>query len=207
MKKVLLLTIVVFLTACAGRQVNTVLPLTDSADAPYANVLVVSLFNSFDRRRILERAIVKELAAQGVRAVASTSRMNTRTPLNRDTFTAMVEELGSDAVLVTQLVDVETDGKLKTMRPDATYTFGSTRYFNVWSVQLNEYREPPTVAMKDVVVLASQVYSVQTQEPVWGIESTITVKRNLDDPMDYSLITDEAKAIVARLAGDGLLAR
>ncbi len=207
MKKILVATICMLLAGCAGRQVTTVQPLSESADAPYANVLVVSLFNSFDRRRILERAIVKELGERGIRAVASTSRMNTRTPLNRDTFVAMVDELGSDAVLVTQLVDVETEGKVKTRRPDATYNFGPTRYYNVWTVELTEYREPPTIATKSAVVLASRVYSAETKEPVWAIESKLTVRKDLDDPMDYSLITDEAKSIVGRLARDGLLAQ
>jgi len=206
-KRILVAAACVFLAACAGRQVTTIQPLGESADAPYANVLVVSLFDSFDRRRILERALVKQLAERGVRAVASTSRMNTRTPLSRSTFVAMVDELGSDAVLVKQLVDIETEGKLQTRRPDATYNFGPTRYYNVWSVELTEYREPPTVAMKDTVALATQVYSVETKEPVWGIESKVTIKKNLDDPMDYSLITGEAESIVGHLARDGLLAQ
>ena len=72
---------------------------------------------------------------------------------------------------------------------------------------MTEYREPPTVAMKDTVALATQVYSVETKEPVWGIESKVTIKKNLDDPMDYSLITGEAESIVGHLARDGLLAQ
>lgn len=206
MKKVLLATISICIAACAGRQVTTVQPLSESADAPYANVLVVSLFSSFDRRRIFERAIVDQLAERGIRAVPSTSRMNTRTPLNRNTFVAMVEELGSDAVLVTQLVDVETTGKVKTMRPEATYKVGPTYYFNVWSVDLTEYREPPAIEVKDNIILAAQVYSARTKEPVWGIETRLTIKKNLEDPLGQSVIVAEAESIARNLARDGLIA-
>lgn len=112
MKKLLLvMTIGLAIAACGGRQITRVLPLSDSADAPYDRVLVVSLFNSFDRRRFFERAIVSQLTERGAKAVASTSRMTTRTPLNRETFEAMVEDLGADAVLVTQVIDVDTQGK------------------------------------------------------------------------------------------------
>jgi hypothetical protein len=39
--------------------------------------------------------------------VASTSMMDTRTPMIRDTFMEMVESLDADAVLVTQLVSLQ----------------------------------------------------------------------------------------------------
>ena len=208
MRRVLILTIIALLaTACGGRQVTRVLPLNEAADAPYDNVLVISLFSSFDRRRIFERAIVDELSKRGIRAVPSTSKMTTRTPLSRDTFVAMVRELGSDAVLVTQIVDAETSGKVKTMRPEATYNFSPTRYFNVWNVDYTEYREPPGIESRSTLLLATQMFSARTQEPVWIIETTTTVKRDIADPFDFSLIIDEAQAIARELERDGLVGR
>ena len=72
-KSVLLVSVAVLLAACAGPQVTRTQPLDRSADAPYSNVLVVSMFKSFDMRRIFEREIVEQLEARGVKAVASTS--------------------------------------------------------------------------------------------------------------------------------------
>jgi hypothetical protein len=205
-RKVLILAIIALVaSACGGRQVTRVVPLAESADVPYENVLVVALFSSFDRRRIFERAVVDELSQRGIRAVASTSKMTTKTPLSRDTFVAMVRELGSDGVLVTQLVDADTSGKVKTMRPEATYNVSPTRYFNVWNVDYTEYREPPDIESKTRLILGTQMFSAATQEPVWIIETATTVKRNIADPMDFSLIVDEADAIVGELARDGLI--
>lgn len=85
-KTIVLLTATVLLSSCAGTQVSRVQPLSEGADAPYSNILVISLFEMFDTRRWVEEAIVKELSARGIRAVASTSHMNTKTPLVRETF-------------------------------------------------------------------------------------------------------------------------
>ncbi len=209
MKKLALLAaLTLFLSACAGgSKVTRIQPLSESADAPYKNVLVVSLFDSFDLRRILEQEVVKELQTQGVNAVASTSMMNTRTPVNRATFLEMVDKLGSDSVLVTQIVNIDTTSKMKDMNPQATYNFRSTYYYNVWSVELTEYKEPPMVNLKHDVLLATQLFSVKTQEPVWTIETQSQIKQNVDQRTGGAAILGEAKAIVESMASDRLIAK
>ena len=97
-----------FLAACAGApQVTTTVQLAEAADAPYENVLVVFLAESFDSRRYLETEIVNKLAEKGTKSVRSTSMMDSRTPVNRKTFVDMVEKVGADALLVTQIADLQ----------------------------------------------------------------------------------------------------
>jgi len=205
--KRLVIGLAIALSACAsGPQITTVQELQQSADAPYDNILVVSLFESFDTRRYLEKEIVALLSAQGVKAVASTSLMDTRTPVTRATFLAMVEKLESDAVLVTQLVSLDTDAKLKDMNPRSTHNFRSTYYYNVWSVELTEYVEPQSLELSHALVLATQLYSVLNKEPVWAIESKSKIVQDYDHRQDYSVIVDEAEAITSHMSLDGLLA-
>lgn len=205
--KLLVIGLAVALSACAaGPQITTVQEVTASADAPYDSVLVVSLFKSFDARRIFEKEIVKQLSERGVEAVASTSLMDTRTPVTRQTFAAMVEDLDSDAVLVTHLIDLETSAKMKDMRPESTYNIRPTYYFNVWGVELTEYVEPQGMELKHSIVLATQLFSVQKQEPVWAIESKTRIVQGFDQRGDTSSIVDEAKAIASQMSRDGLLA-
>ena len=206
-KKLVLLATAILLGACAGPQVTRVQKLSATADAPYQNVLVVSLFELFDTRRYLEDAIVKELATKGITAVASTSLMNTKTPVTRQTFAAMVDEHGSDSVLITQLVNLDSEAKAQDSRPESTYIVRPTYYYNVWNVELTEYVEPPFLTMKHNFSLATQVYSVSAEEAVWGIESKTKIVTQRETQGDMSFITDEAKAIVRHLASDGLLAR
>lgn len=199
-------SVALLLTACASTpKVTTVLPLVESADAPYGNVLVVSLFESFDQRRYLENAIVKQLEAQGVDAVASTTRMDTRTPVNRETFIAMVRDTNADSLLLTQLVDVEVQSKVQNMRPESTYNIRQTWYYNVWSVELTEYTEPQSVKFTNDVLLSAQMFSTNSQQPVWAIETSATFVQDFDQRLGEQPYIDEAIAITRSLSGDGLL--
>jgi hypothetical protein len=206
MKKLLLLGIVTLCGCAAGPKVTTVQELDPGADAPYDNILVVSLFKSFDARRYMEKEIVAQLTARGVKATPSTSLMDTRTPVTRETFVAMVEELDSDAVLVTHLVDLETSATMTDMNPQSTHNIRATYYYNVWSVELTEYVEPQGMNLAHSVVLASQVYSVKNKQPIWAIEADATFKQDFDQRGDISILTDEAKTIASHMSRDGLLA-
>ena len=205
-KTTLLFCLAIVLAACSGApQVTQTQKLSQSADAPYDNLLVVSLFESFDTRRYLEKELVKSLSARGVNAVASTSLMDSRTPATRATFLAMVEELDSDAVLVSQLASLQTKAKMKDMNPEVSYNVRPTYYYNVWSVEQEEYIEPQGLELKHSLVLATQLYSVRTLEPVWGIEAKSKLKVDYAHRGDYSIIVDEAEAITRHLSRDGLI--
>ena len=193
------------LSACAGTQVTKVQKLSSSADAPYSNILVIALFESYDARVYLEKEIVSQLSEKGVTAVASTSKMTPRVPATRETFLAMVEDLGSDAVLVTRLVDYEAEVKIKDMRPQSTYNIRPTYYYNVWDVELKEYVQPQYMEFKNSIVLATQLYSASTREPVWAIESTSKIVDTFDRPGGMTVIREEAKAISSHLSRDGAL--
>jgi len=151
--------------------------------------------------------MVKHMAELGVDGVASTSMMNSKTPLIRDTFVAMIDKIDADALLVTHLASLETSGKVKGMRPEATYNLRPTYYYNVFSVDLQEYREPPAVDMTHYLSLLSELYSVKSEGIVWAIEANSKITQKHDVVRDYSIYVDEAKAIVDFMAGDGLIAQ
>ena len=206
-RTLLLLGVAVAFAACStGPQITRTQDLSESADAPYRKFLVITLLSSFDSRRYLEDEVVKKLSELGIDAVASTSMMNTRTPVTRQTFLAMVEKIGADAVVVTQLVSLASKGTMKDMNPQATYTFRPTYYYNVWSVELDEYVEPQAVEFKHSLLLATQLYSVRNQEAVWAIQSKSKIDQGFDEIKGYSVIVNEAKAIATHLSKDGLLA-
>jgi len=147
------------------------------------------------------------MAELGVDGVASTSMMDTKTPMVRETFLAMIEEIGADALLVTHLESLDTTGKVKGMRPEATYNLRPTYYYNVFSVDLQEYREPQAVDMTHYLSLLSELYSVKNRDSVWAIESKSKVSQKHDVVRDYSIFVEEAKAIVDFMAKDGLIAQ
>lgn len=206
-RNLIIIGMLITLGACAsGPQVTKVQDLSPSADAPYENVLVVAMFKSFDARKYFEKEIVKQLSAEGIKAVASTSLMTTKTPLTRQTFVAMTEEQGADALLVTRVIDLNTVTKQKDRRAQATRNFRPTYYYNVWSYELAEYVQPQATEYTHSLVLATQLYSVETKEPVWAIESKSTIVTGFEEGRNANVIVDESTAITSRLFREGLVA-
>jgi hypothetical protein len=197
---------VILIGCAAGPQVTRVNDLAASDDGPYRKLLVVSLFESFDMRRYLETELVSELAAQGTEAVASTSMMDTRTPVDRHTFVEMVEKIGADSVLLTQPVHLESSAKKTAVSPQATYNIRPTYYYNVFSVELTEYVEPPEIRLEHDVTLLVELIAVEGREPVWAIQTRSRVVWKSELERDYSAYVDEAKAIARQMARDGAIA-
>ncbi|MEX2123464.1 MAG: hypothetical protein WD795_06195 [Woeseia sp.] len=208
LRTTLLSLLAMLLGACSsGPNITRLQPVAEPADAPYENILVVSLFESYDTRRYLDQEVVKQLSARGVKAVAMTSLTRSDTPVNRDTLVKLVERINADSVLVTQLVSLETSAKAKDASPEATYNFRPTYYYNVYSVELTEYTEPKYVEFKHTLALATDLFSAESQQKVWAIASESKVKESTEHYRDYSIIVDEAEAIVRSMAQDRLIAR
>jgi len=208
-KSICILGMSFVLGACAGAgtQVTETHKVSAAADAPYKNILVIFLDDSFDSRRYLETEIVKKLAERNTNAVRSTSMMDSRVPMTRQTFREMIDKIGADAVLVSQLADLQTTGTVVDMNPQATYNFRPTYYYNVFSVELTEYVEPQAVNYEHKLSLATQLYSVQAEDLVWAMESNSDIQEAFDKGPDYSIYVDEAGAIVTQLHHGGLIAR
>lgn len=196
------------LSACSSApQVKTTVEFADATNAPYENVLVIFLAESFDSRRYLEMEIVKKLGQTGTKAVRSTSMMDSRTPASRKTFLEMVDKVNADAVLVTQIADLRSTGETVDMSPEATHIFRPTYYYNVWSYELAEYEEPQAVDFKHDLSLATQLFSVQSKDVVWAIEAKSKIVQKFDDERNYQIYIDEAEAIVRSLERDGLISK
>jgi hypothetical protein len=179
--------------------------LPDSADGPYENVLVLALFSKFDIRRYLEDEIVNDLNERGVKAVAATSMMTSRTPLTPKFIIETMTELGSDSLLLTQLADLQTTGKVIDMRPEATYNFRPTYYVNVFTVTLDEYIEPQDIQFTHKLSTSSDLYSFDSRGKVWSMITESTFKENQDHARDYSIILREADAISGAMLNDNVV--
>lgn len=200
------LAIAVLVAACAAPpRVTTTHEIKEGSETGFDNILVLVLFSKFDSRRYLEDEIVKHLAANGVQAVASTSMMTSETLLNRKFILETMTELGSDALLFTQLADLRSTGKVKDMSPEATYNIRPTYYVNVFSVDLQEYLEPQNVIFTSELSTATDMYSFATKEKIWGVTTYSKIKGNEDHMRDYSVIVAEANAIVSSLLDTGVV--
>jgi hypothetical protein len=201
-----MLALATALAGCASKPHVTTTQEITAADAPYGNILVIALFESFDVRRFLEKEIVADLAEAGVQATAMTSMTDTRTIINRDTVIDRAGRSNADAVLVIQLISLETTGKQRDANPDATYIFRPTYYYNVWSVELTEYVEPPYMQFTDQLALSSEIYSARSRELAWSIRSDWKIKEQLQPGTDYRIFTATAESIVNAARRDNVIA-
>jgi hypothetical protein len=206
-KSLLIAGMALLLAACAGPTVTRIQSLDQSADAPYGDILVVSLFQSFDLRRFFEEEIVKQLQDRGVNAVASTSLIPVTTPLSRESILKAVDESNADGILVTQLLSSSTTARFRERRPESTYNLRPTYYFNVWSVEYTEYVEPKGLEAQHDLTMATEVFSASTKEPVWTIETQSRLMRDVNQQFSGTSVADEAKAIANAMSRDGLLDR
>ena len=160
------------LAACAAvPQITRLQAQSAPASTPYENILVVSLFDSFDSRRYYEKETVKALEALGTKAVALTSQVDLREPVNRETILPVVQKLGADAVLVTQVSNLRTTAQTQNRRPESTHNIRPTYYYNVFSVELTEYEEPPAMQYNFDLALRADLFSVESRESVWAVAS------------------------------------
>jgi hypothetical protein len=204
----LLAVLAATLVSCASSpRAVRVLPVTASADVPYKKILVIGLGKSFDTRRYFEKELVDRLGEMGTEAVASTSMMNTKTPVTRETFVQMVDEIGADAVLVSRLVTVESNAKMIDANPLFKRSIHSTYYYNLYEVTMSEYEEPETIRFKHTVKLATQLISVASKGPVWAIESEAKAAQDITHDRIYSIFVDNAESIAKAMRQDGLIAR
>lgn len=195
------------LGGCANiARLTEIQPLEKSAAVPYNKVLVVGLFNSFDTRSLLERAIVQDIGRGTPGAVAATSFMKTTTPLTTETIKAIVKESEADAVLVTQLVDMsKSKTKVKERNPQTSYKINQTFFWNVWDVQVVEYMEPEYLEQKLSLYLITELYQVDNQQRVWAINSKAKIVKDLSRPDYYPFIDSDAEKIVARMRSEGII--
>ena len=196
------------LAACAAvPQITRLQAQSAPAGTPYENILVVSLFDSFDSRKYYEKETVKALEALGTKAVALTSQVDLREPVNRETILPVVQKLGVDAVLVTQLSNLRTTAETQNRRPESTRNIRPTYYYNVFSVELTEYSEPPALQYNFDLSLRADLFSVESKESVWAVASKTKDKSELDGDRDYSKYVDQPTAIVRALKQDRLIGK
>jgi hypothetical protein len=106
----------VLLSACSGTDI--VRDWNDeSVNASYKTIFVVGISDSQQTRRIFENQLVDELKKSGIMAIPSYQHIGSKVVINREsvvkavTKLAEVDSVNVDAVLVTYLVDTESETK------------------------------------------------------------------------------------------------
>jgi hypothetical protein len=94
--------------ACATTELTSVWMDSEYAGGPLETVMVIGLARDASGRRIFEDTFVQRLAAHGVEGIASDTLLPDVAQVRRETVEQAIQGRGVDAVIVTQLVGVET---------------------------------------------------------------------------------------------------
>jgi hypothetical protein len=179
------------LVACAAAADEVVKTYQDAAfDATVAKILVVGVHEDFGVRGQFENTVARALRALGTASEPSLYSLSSARDLTADALVAAARKARADAVMVTRVVDVQTENR------DATTTF--TEYFEAYS----KYADPMPITTSYTVRVRTDLYLVDGQTRVWGVESTAFEKQNL-----FGVVDGIAKALAAQLRKDGLIAQ
>jgi hypothetical protein len=185
------------------------------AAAPFSNVLVVGVSQSFDRRRFFEQAAAEALAAPGVQVTASTSRMKASDPLDRDTVAGLVKAIGADAVVVTRIVDQAAELKaqperevLKQPNPANTVTAYDPAAYILYRYDYSTTEEAPVPVVARQAIVTTEVFAVADGRLVYRIDSVVQVEAASNmrsSTSDVALLDRVGRGLGNRLRRDGVV--
>ncbi len=171
-------------------------------DASFSNFLVVAVAGNYNSRAQFERATVSELRRKNASASTYHSLVSGNSPITPDDVRKAVRSGNFDALLVTRVLDTQTDLKVSKDREESDATPIGGKLVNLFRYEYTDYKNPGSVDLKTSVTLATELYSTATEEIVWSMEQTSKGETNL------GLLIDETAAIVVkRLDRDDLIRR
>jgi hypothetical protein len=191
------------LCACASTGDRVVKVFEDRAalDSPYTRILVVGAHAETGTRRTFEDSVVRALAALGAEARSSLAVMDAAQNIDRESVVAAMREAGADAVLVTRVVDIETQSEIEQGQTQAELARrNDVPLADFFRYEYVESADAMTVTTVRTVILETDVYDAASEKKVWSVEST-----SFDKQTAYGVIDGVARAISAELERDGLI--
>ena len=187
--------------SAAAQSVTSVYQSPPLSGSAYAKILVVGMHADAGRRRRFEDDAVSAFAAQGVGAVSTLATRGGDVQLNRDILVVAARDTGSDAVLITRLLEVQgraeaqedraaVDGERRDDQPLAVF----------FRDEYPKYRDPMTVVTTRTVIVVSDLYDVASEKRVWSGQSTTFAKDDVD-----AAIEGVARAVTRTLRAGGWL--
>ena len=156
--------------------------------ATLSKILVVGVHEDRSVRGQFENTVARALRGVGASSEASLYSVGSTGELSAETLIAAARTVRADAVMVTRVVDVQTQN------PDATASLQD--YFRKYAA----YADPLPVTTTHTVRVRSDLYLVDGQAQIWGVESTAFEKQDL-----FAVIDGIAKAVTAQLRSDGII--
>jgi hypothetical protein len=171
-------------------------------DASYSNFLVIGVAGDYNNRAYFERSVVSGIRAKGSSARAFHVVAPGNKPLTREAVKVAIESGGFDAVLVSRVLDTDTDLDVKNSVTGTKVTRKDGGVLDLFRYDYEDLHEPMSLELKTKVKIATELYSAASEQKVWSIDSVSSATENIGQ-----LIEDAAENVVKRLDRDDLISR
>jgi hypothetical protein len=188
---------VFFLVSCASTELARKWSDESRAGSPIQKMLVVGVSENLANRTAFEDHFQKRLQQAGVEAVASYKVMISGKQLQKELVLEQADKLGTDAILVTQLIGVEE----KVFHYEGSGKKTPTQQFGSFAsgLSLRGYRRSGVSYTKmESVRLVTNIYDRAEEKLIWSAVSETMKPENVKEIAD-SL----ASSVIRSLRDDG----
>jgi hypothetical protein len=189
-KVLLLLTVVALLTSgCTTTSTQSDL---STKDASYSNFLVIGVAGDYDSRAQFERSVVSGLRAKGSTASAYYVVVGGNKPVTREAVKEATVSGGFDAVVITRVLDTDTDVDASNTVAGAKATHKDGGVLNLFRYDYEELNEPLAVEFNTRITFSTELFDANSEQLVWSVESTGPRQANI------GILIDETAATVVK---------
>ena len=199
--RLFLLACVFLFASCATTKVTEAWK-DDQYRGTIRKVAVIGVFEERDTRKILEDEFADRLRARGVDAVASHKFISDAELSDKDVVIGKIKKNGADTLIVTRLVDIETQ---KTTVPGRSY-FIPNYYGYYGSYYTHIYQEGYTVE-EGHAFTETNLYNVGDGKLIWSGRSRTNLSSGPGSRSipRYELIQAFVKTMIDRFSDDKLI--
>ncbi len=167
----------------------------------FSNLLIVGQAGNYNTRAEFERLVVSEIRSQGGSATAYHVAVGGNVPISRDSIRQAVQNRNIDAVVLTRVINSDTDAQLRT---GSTETLASRRDNGLIDLFRYDYREvtgPSDLDLEISVTIVTEVYDVGDEALVWAAKSSVAPVETMAE-----LINSAVNSVAGSLSRDNLIA-
>ena len=192
--------LLMILTACATTKLSGTWKDENLSGKKFQKLLIIGAAKQQNVRELFEDEFVRQLEAQGVKAIPSYTLIPAEKMLDKETIVSHITENSIDAVLITRLTGSRGEREMETGN---TYRVPYA-YYN----QMHEYykkglestQEPSPATTHKVIILETNIYNAETEKLAWATASDVYVQ-----DATYKLTKDFIKVIVSKLVSDKVI--
>jgi hypothetical protein len=192
--------LLMILTACATTKLSGTWKDENLSGKKFQKLLIIGAAKQQNVRELFEDEFVRQLEAQGGKAIPSYTLIPAEKMLDKETIVSHITENRIDAVLITRLTGSKGEREMETGN---TYRVPYA-YYN----QMHEYykkglestQEPSPATTHKVIILETNIYNAETEKLAWATASDVYVQ-----DAAYKLTKDFIKVIVNKLVSDEVI--